>query len=132
MSNIFKEKRQITKFLIVGLSGVFVNMFFLWLFRDIFQMNIGLAGVLAIELSVINNFVFNNLWTFWNRKSHQVHFRFIRYHLSVLLGIVLNYVILIFLSEVVGVYYLLSNLIGIGCATISNYLLSSRWAWKSP
>jgi len=131
MINLFKEKKEIAKFLIVGFSGVFVNMFFLWIFRDIFHLSLGISGVIAIEISVISNFLLNNAWTFWDRKQHATHIKFLRYHLSIFIGIAMNYSILLFLSQIIGIHYLISNLIGIGCATIINYTLSSRWAWKN-
>ena len=51
--------------------------------------------------------------------------------LVTLFGIAINYSILLLFSNVFGVHYLLSNLIGIVCATLSNYIFSSRWAWKN-
>lgn len=131
MKNILKERVQIAKFLIVGLSGIFVNMFFLWFFVSIFKINLAIAGILAIEISVITNFMLNNLWTFRNNsKKTKPSVKFLKYNLAVLLGIGLNYAILISLTQIFGLFYLLSNLIGICCSTLSNYILSSRWAWK--
>jgi len=125
---ILNEKiREVLKFLLVGLSGIFVNMFLLWFFKDILFFKLGISSIIAIELSVINNFYFNNKWTF--KSKNKTLIKFYRYHISVLLGIIINYSILIILTKL-GVYYLISNLIGIILATISNYILSSKWAWK--
>ncbi len=127
---IHKRKRFL-KFLIVGASGIVINMFFLWFFKEILLFPIAVAGIIAIELSVINNFMGNNIWTF---KAHaqNTHWssKFLKYQLSVLFGIGVNYLVLISLTKL-GIFYLLSNLIGIGLSTVSNYLLSSRWAWKN-
>jgi len=34
------------------------------------------------------------------------------------------------LTEVFGVYYLLSNLCGIAVATLWNYLVNTWWTWR--
>jgi putative flippase GtrA len=125
------RREKLFKFLVVGALGTFVNMLFLWLCKDLIELEVWVSGIIAIETSVIFNFVLHNLWTFnKNNNIHSIHGRFIRYHLSVLLGVSINYLILIILNKQFGVNYLLSNFIGICIATISNYLLSSRWAWK--
>jgi len=122
--------KTFVKFIIVGLSGILVNMMFLFLFKQVFTFELWLAGIMAIELSVISNFIFNNYWTFKNNHEGSMPFTFIKYHLSVFLGMLINYIILIILTKQFGIVYWFSNLIGIGFGTISNYLFSSQWAWK--
>jgi dolichol-phosphate mannosyltransferase len=126
-----QKRKRLIKFLIVGTSGIIANMLFLWIFRELLFFPLSLAGIIAIELSVINNFIWNNIWTF---KAHALNAhwssKFLKYQLSVLIGIGINYLTLIGLTKI-GVFYLLSNLIGIGLSTASNYLLSSQWAWKN-
>jgi len=130
-SSVLKH-RNFFKFIVVGGSGTIVNMLFLWVFHDLFLVSLEVAGVVAIELSILNNFIWNNLWTF--RKSTNrstVYGRFAKYNISVIVGICINYGILIISTKFFGIYYLLSNLIGIGCATFCNYIISSRWTWKN-
>ena len=57
--------------------------------------------------------------------------RLLQYHISVALAaLLLNWLLLIFLTEVFGVYYLLSNLIGIGIGMIFNFILNDLWTFK--
>jgi dolichol-phosphate mannosyltransferase len=62
-----KDKIRFIKFGIVGFTGFLVNFGFLRLFRSL-----GLAETLSwlfsTELAIINNYVFNNLWTFSEKK----------------------------------------------------------------
>jgi dolichol-phosphate mannosyltransferase len=130
--NELKKRKKLAKFLIVGGSGTLVNMFFLWILKDIIGLSLAGAGIIAIEISVMGNFILNNFWTF-NSKFFTSHWavRFLKYQISVLIGIGINYAVLIILTQYFNVFYLISNLIGIALATMSNYLLSSRWAWKN-
>jgi len=52
--------------LLVGLSGIAVNELSLYLLAGFVGPII--ADILAIEISIITNFVFNEYWTFKNRK----------------------------------------------------------------
>ncbi|MEK6885444.1 MAG: glycosyltransferase family 2 protein [Nanoarchaeota archaeon] len=124
------ESKTFFKFLIVGLIGILINTFSLLIFKSFLAIPLMISGLLAIELSVISNFSFNNLWTFSDRNTgFGIFNKFFRYHLSVLIGITINYLLLLLLSSY-GLYYLISNIIGIFFGTICNYLLSSRWAWR--
>jgi len=131
ISNQILKRKQFLKFIAVGFSGLVVNMLLLWLFVSILKLNVAISGIIAIETSVITNFILNNSWTF-NKSARRVHWtrKFAKYQISVILGMGINYIVLITLTKFFGIFYLLSNLIGIGLATVSNYLLSSRWAWK--
>jgi dolichol-phosphate mannosyltransferase len=62
------SSKTFIKFAIVGLSGVVVNLCFFTLFL-MMGMNKYLASPLAIELSIVSNFLLNNYWTFRWRKT---------------------------------------------------------------
>jgi len=61
---------RFVKFCTVGFSGVFVNLGFLLLFADILDIQINIASALAIEISILSNFVINELWTFRDRRGN--------------------------------------------------------------
>lgn len=123
---------RLIKFGCVGASGVIVNMGGLYLLTDLGNLPYFVASVIAIELSIISNFTINLLWT-WSDRSEEgtVWRKFIRYHIgagvTAFLG---NYLILILLTEVFGMHYLISNLIGIGVGTFSNYIINDLWTFR--
>ncbi|MDW7681444.1 MAG: GtrA family protein [bacterium] len=125
---------QFVKFGIVGGSGVFVNMGFLWLFTEVFGFYYIVSSVLAIFLAMINNFIWNNSWTWRGRgapgtKAFLV--RFIKFCLvASLAGYVGNLGVLWILTHFFDVYYLLSNLFGIAVATLLNYFLNDIWTFR--
>lgn len=119
------------KFLAVGASGTLVNEAVLWLLHYALTYPIYISGIISIELSVINNFVLNSVFTFRNVKSASgIASRFIKYHASAFMGLLINYVTLLFLTIVVGVNALISNFIGIVLGFMVNYVLSERYVWK--
>lgn len=116
------------KFGIVGASGILVNEGILWLLAENNILPIYYASPIAIELSILNNFVLNDLWTFKKFRGTPIVSRIVKYHLAVALGGVVNFIILLFLTYL-GIYYLLANLIGIFCGYLVNYLMSELVVW---
>jgi len=119
---------RILKFALVGLSGIIVNMGLLYLLTEI-GLNISTAGLIAIETSILSNFILNDLWTFRDRKVGSFLARCFKYHLTVAFGALVNYTVLIGLV-MIGVFYLVANLVGIILGFIVNYLGGERIVWK--
>ncbi len=123
---------RLIKFGIVGASGVVVNMGGLYLLTDLAKIPYFVASVIAIELSIISNFTINLLWTWSDRSGDgSVWGKLVRYHIgagaTAFFG---NYLVLILLTELFGMHYLLSNLIGIGVGTFSNYVINDLWTFR--
>jgi len=88
------------------------------------------VGALAIELSILNNFFWNNLWIWRERRAESVLLRLLKYYLaSASTSALGNYVVFAFFLRL-GLNYLLADLMGIGVAVIINFLLSDRWVFK--
>ena len=122
------EKTRFLKFAVVGISGVIVNEGLLALFTEIYSLQVPIAGAIAIEASIISNFLLNNFWT-W-QDSHDKSFlkRLIQYHsVSIIAGLV-NYFILIGLTYF-GLHHLIANLIGIAFATLINFVINNHWTF---
>lgn len=128
------ETKRFLKFCVVGLSGIGVNMFFLWIFTEHLKIFYLFASPIAIELSIINNFVLNDLWTWRDRRKNQRFVwvkRVLKYHISVTISAIFaNIFLLWFFTEILNLYYLFSNLFGIGAGAFLNYFLNDRWTFK--
>jgi len=123
---------RLTKFSIVGAIGAGINTGFLWVFTDVAGLFYLYSSAIAIEIAIILQFLMNDRWTFKEQKTTHVE-QFIKRILKSNLwrsgGLVVNIGVLYFLTEYVGVYYLLSNIVGIICAFLLNYLFESRLTW---
>jgi len=125
------DLRRMTKFGVVGMSGVVVNTFFLWLFTEIGRLYYLLSSPLAVEISIVSNFLLNNYWTF-SDSSDRAGFwaRMRKFHVTAAGGFVINYVLLWSVTEFLSVHYLLSNLVGILAAFFWNYCVNVKWTWR--
>jgi dolichol-phosphate mannosyltransferase len=126
-----KRIEELVKFAIVGGSGVLVNMGLLFILTRYLSVRLEIASVIAIEVSILSNFFFNNLWTFKKRDTHVPFWsRLLRYHLVTGLAGIVNYLVLLLLVKSFGLHDMISNLIGIAIGTIINYSLNSLWTWR--
>ena len=126
-----EKLEEFLKFAIVGGSGVFVNMGCFFLLTRYAKLNIEIASPIAIEISILTNFLLNNAWTFRKRNTRVgVASRILRYHLVTGLAGLVNYGILLLLAKVFGIHDLIANLIGIIVGMFINFFLNSLWTWR--
>lgn len=79
-----KDKMKIIKFGIVGFTGFIVNYIALRVFRNL-GFTETLSWAFSTELAIINNFIFNNIWTFKEqeiRGTKQTIFKFLQFNLT--------------------------------------------------
>ncbi len=126
------EIDRLIKFSIVGMSGIVVNQFFLWLFVEkVFGNRLEsymLSNILATELAILNNFTWNDLWTFKDLKNKPLYKRLLSFHLAALTGAVVQWVIFGVLVYL-GMHYLIANLIGIGLSFVVRFLVNRHVTW---
>ncbi len=127
------EIKRILKFLAVGVSGIIVNQGLLWLLTEYAGLKYYYSAIFSIEASIITNFIMNDFFTFADRrtgKGGSFLVRLLKFNVICLSGAAIQYGLLRLFTDVFGVYYLLSSLIGIFVAFIWNYFVNSLWTWK--
>jgi dolichol-phosphate mannosyltransferase len=134
--SLIRRKGIMTRFLkfcLVGASGVVVNEGLLALLKQSAGLHLALASAVSIEVSILSNFLFNNYFTFRDRRPSgtRLFFRGLTVFNAVsLAGLVINMGTLLLLTYVFGVHYLISNLCGIVLATMWNYFMNERFTWR--
>ena len=118
---------SLSKFLVVGGTGVLVNSLTLFLLFQWTHVSLVVASILAAELAIGNNFWWNDRWTF-SRKQLSLR-RFAQFNLVSLFGLVLTTGTLWVLVHYLGLYYLAANLVGIALAAIWGFAANSLWTW---
>jgi putative flippase GtrA len=125
------------KFGIVGASGTVVNLGLLYygqehLFAAVQppEMRLNLSLALAIFFATLNNFCWNRMWTWADRKQHYgrpIAVQFGQYTLACWLSIALQAVFTNLLAP--HFYYLVANLIAIALTSILNFVLNDIWTF---
>jgi len=129
-ASIFSLSRlhNFIKFGIVGAIGIVVNEGLLILIqaRGVYFLY---AGAIAIEISILSNFILNDLWTFRDRRAGHAAVRLAKFNALMLAGLVVNLAVLDVGTVYFGIAYTIANLIGIAAAFFLRYALSVKYAW---
>lgn len=123
---------RLWKFLMVGASGVVVNVVVFWLLTNSARVHYLQAGVVAGLVSTFTNFLLNNAFTWADRReggvSVFVH-RLGKYYVATWAGYVLYLALLWGLAHL-GLIPMLANLVGIGVGGMLNYVMHNIWTWR--
>ncbi|MDJ0679226.1 MAG: glycosyltransferase [Xenococcaceae cyanobacterium MO_167.B52] len=133
--------KRFLRFGVVGFSGVFVDMIVLYLLSDPSTLGWGLtrSKIVASEIAIVNNFLWNDAWTFADFSSQQKGWRkrfkrFLKFNLICLAGLILNVLLLNFFFNLIfkevpyGRY--ISNFIAIALVTIWNFWFNLKLSWR--
>lgn len=125
------------QFCAVGLTGIVVDMGVLHLLAvgAFLGLNLSLSKAVAAEVALLNNFIWNELWTFrgygiggWRKRW----LRLLKFNLICLSGIGLSVLLLNLQVKGLGWNLYASNLIAIVVVSVWNFWLNWRFGWSSP
>jgi dolichol-phosphate mannosyltransferase len=121
------------KFCIVGLSGMLVNLGILALLHGALALHAVLAFAVATEVSILTNFVANDLWTFRDLRSSgdslALPHRIVRYNTGYLGGVAIQLSLFTALWGLLDIAYLVAALGAITTSTLWNYGISRAKVW---
>lgn len=122
------------KFGVVGLSGVFVDMAVLYLMGSI-GWGLTSSKLVAGEVAVVNNFIWNDAWTFRDASRSQRGWRkrmrrFLKFNIVCLLGLALSVGIINLVFNYVIPNRFVANFIAIAVTTMWNFWINSKLSWR--
>ncbi|MDJ0594401.1 MAG: GtrA family protein [Pleurocapsa sp. MO_226.B13] len=129
---------QIERFIrfgISGFSGVFVNMGVLYLLREFLGLGLTRSAILAGEIAIINNFCWNDRWTFGDISRSQKGRRkklkrFLKFNLICFSGLVLNVLVLNIFYNLLNINEYIANLMAIALVTFWNFWFNLKLNWR--
>lgn len=128
---------RLMRFGVVGLSGVLVDMTLLFLLSDpsMLGWNLTHSKILAAETAIINNFIWNDLWTFGDisraqGKWNSIFKRFLKFNIICLIGLILNVLLLNLIFNIFGVNRYIANMIAIASVTMWNFWINLKLSWR--
>jgi putative flippase GtrA len=120
------------KFNAVGLIGIVVQTGALWLLKSGLGVPPQWAIALAVEIAVLHNYAWHELWTWGDRRGPGKLGRLIRFNLSNgLVSIAVNVLAMRILAGRYHVHYMIANLAGIACGALANFLLGEFFVFKA-
>ena len=128
------DKQKFIKFGIVGGTGFVVNFIFLRVFRSA-GLSEFLVWLFATELAIVNNYVFNNIWTFKEDKIKGLKataVKFLQFNLTSAGALVIQSVVGPIGTRMVGEQYdfLVLAFIVLFLVLPYNYFMYTKVIWK--
>ena len=120
-------RAQGVSFGVVGLTGFVVNASLVYLLHGLLHWFLPVTVILASELAIVNNYLWNDRWTFGRRDLSLQ--RFVRFNFSSLGGIAITTAVTTVLAAG-GLPYLPALLAGVGVGALVNFLASALWVWR--
>ena len=129
---IFKNSEDFVKYCCVGFVGAMVNLGTYLILNRYFKVHLEVASLIAIETSIISNFILNNYWTFKKREKKLSMFRrLVNFHIAAsITGVIFYYLFFLFLVTIFMLNDILSVLLAIAAGTVANFVINSSWTWS--
>jgi dolichol-phosphate mannosyltransferase len=133
------DRRRLARFLVVGLSGIAVNLGVFTLVRAALRgvvtgpVRFALSNVAGFGVSVLTNFALNDSWTWGDRRvggKGGVLSRLGKYYLVCSLAGIVQLGVAWTCHVAGGIEEHLSVLVGIGLATGINFLANHFWTFR--
>ncbi|MCY7283739.1 MAG: GtrA family protein, partial [Cyanobacteria bacterium CAN_BIN43] len=93
------------------------------------------SAIFAAEFAILNNFFWNERWTFADvarqqRSTSKAFKRLLKFNLVCLMGLILKVLLLNILFNGLGVNAYLANLVAIAIVTVWNFWINLKLNWR--
>jgi dolichol-phosphate mannosyltransferase len=134
--------KRFLQFGCVGLTGVVVDMAILYCLSDPSMLGWGLtrSKIIAGELAIVNNFLWNDFWTFRDLtqqqyQPHQILKRFLKFNTICLMGLIMNVLLINLLFNLLPLHAIplgryIANFIAIALVTAWNFWINLKLSWR--
>lgn len=126
-------KVQLRRFVTVGILAAAIQMILLWGFVDVAGRNYLLGAIVAIEATIVLQYVLNNRWTFQhcqNTGTTEYITGLLKTNVVRGTAIPIQLSVLFVLVEWRTISYLVANAIAIVISGVYRYVLDARWTWS--
>ncbi|MDD2807030.1 MAG: GtrA family protein [Patescibacteria group bacterium] len=123
--------RQLIKFAIVGGSAAAINFIIYYSLTKHFSFWYVYSSAAGFTISAIFNFTSNKFWTFRNKAAGKHALRQVaKFAIVMISGLVINMVIIYFLTDMVGIDWRWSWLLANGVVTFWSFGFNRFWTFR--
>jgi dolichol-phosphate mannosyltransferase len=120
-------------FALVGLSGVFINSLVLYLATDLLQVYYLVSAAIATVVSTIWNFGLTESFVYQGNSGPTGRLKRIGWFFVInMVALALRAPLIYLLTSVLGIYYIISNLVSLAVLLIARFALADNFIWAQP
>jgi putative flippase GtrA len=120
---------QFIKFCLVGSTGALIHLGLLYFLTEFLHIWYVLSAAMGFTVAVLNNFVWNKLWTFKNR-SPRIPRQLLLFFTINVISLCINLSVLYILTEHAGMWYIEAQIVAILVAVTNNFLGNRRFTFS--
>ena len=118
------------KFSAVGATGIFVQVVTLAILLRVAGLHYLIATALAVEASVLHNFIWHRRWTWKDRPQSRAALMLLRFNLtSGVMSLAGNLLLMFVLVSQVRLNAFVANMLTIAICSLINFALSDRFVF---
>ena len=125
-----KGIKEIFKFGIIGFLGTIINLVFLYLFTDVAGIYYLFSAIFSFLIAMSSNFLLNKVWTFREDLRTKVVKKYFQFGIVSILALVFNLIFLFLFTDILGIYYLISQVLAIVLSFGVNFLGNKLWTFR--
>jgi archaetidylinositol phosphate synthase len=119
------------RFNAVGVAGFTVQLALLWFFTHVWGIHYLVATTLAVEIAVLHNFVWHELWTWRGLAKEDRWRRLVRFHLANgFVSIASNVLLTWMLKDGLHLPLLAANAGAVAMTALLNFALAAAWVFQ--
>jgi putative flippase GtrA len=122
------------KYSIVGVSGTFIDLIFLYILVDVYSYPVISSAIISFILAATNNFIFNQLWTFKDEKETKLdkkyHIKYLKFMIISTIGLCFTVILMYILHNVLFLWYILAKIMTSAVVLLWNYYANKNWTFK--
>lgn len=129
--NFFLQKqifRQFFKYSVVGVFNTIIGLGTIFILYNIYHVNYILSNVSGYSLGLINSFIWNKKWTF--RSDSHYSKEIFPFLIIFIVSYIANLVTVILSVEALKINANVSQILGIGSYTITNFSSNRKWTFS--
>ncbi len=127
-SKSMAKYKKFIKYSLVGATGMTLDVGIMIALVELAHWQPLSASFVSFTVSVINNFIWNKLWTFRDSGKNYVK-QFGQFVLTALVGLVINYFMMKWLLAV-AVNYVIARFIVVAVIVLWNFFINSLWTFR--
>ncbi len=127
LARLYLYKFRILRFMLVGGLGTLVGLGVLYTLTEVLSLYYLVSYIIAFVVSTTSNYVWNSLWTFKQDIRVQEWKKYVAVCATTLL---LNVVLMVALTDLIGLWYMLSATIVVLVVFTLNYTFSKKLVWR--
>lgn len=128
---IYSRFHRYIKFAIVGGMGSIINWSILYVLTEYAGLWYVVSSIIGILIATLNNYIINYHWAFRNERQNNTNMLtgWAKYQLSTGVCSLLYLGVLTMLTEVFGIWYMLSAIIAVFVSSTLNFLVVKKLVW---